>query len=274
MCDGFFVGELADGRAITIDLQQVNNGQATVEVTLNGVRALQGIADCQDNGYGETDVFMEFTNGSDAEATISFDGEMYGEGLFGQTFTAYLDDDYVEEDPWAPGELPRFSDWKGEWERGLKASTEFLEGAWGLVAVATTKKCAYFAKDAYNEEGLLNKDGTVWALEFGDFDEDGTFKVMLHNLGKDEYDQGPFDVSSNEPQFKQYAYSGGQPTEDAHYEYSCRFRRGSSEQLICMTPLRVKPGVKFGKDTMDCASDTLGIVQVFNRIDAEEDVEE
>jgi len=256
----------------TIDLQQAGINQATVDVTLDGDSVLRGVADCQDNGYGEIDVFMDFTDGSAAEATIGLDGEMYGEGLFGEDFTAYLAKSASFKDPWKPGQLPRFSNWKAEWEKGIRTYEEFLEGTWGLVAVATTQKCAFFAKDAYNQDGVTNKDGSLMTLGFGSFIEDeDSFQVVIRNFSKEGFDQGPYDLDIEEPQFNVFAYKGGEPTEDARFEYSCRFRRGNVDQLVCVMPLRTEPGVDFGKDTMTCAAETYGIVQVFNRM--EEDVD-
>lgn len=265
VCDGFFVGQLEDARKITIDLQQAGDGQATVDVTLNGARALHGFADCQDNGYGETDVFMVFNNNSEAEASISFEGEIFGDGLFGQRFKAYLaDEDDYEERPPVPA-LPRFTYWKSAWDEGIKADEATLEGAWQLVGVATTKRCGYFAKDAYAERGLRNADGSQWSLEFGTYG-DSAFSVMLHNLGNDQYDQGPFVVRKTEPQFSRWAYAGGRAQGSSRFEHACRLDPYDDYRLICMTPLKVTDASQVGSEVRDCAGDTFGIVQVFDKV--------
>ncbi len=157
----------------------------------------------------------------------------------------------------------RFSDLKPGYLAGVPATEAVLTGVWKMVALATSLPCAMISPDTSDANGIKNKDGTFSELEFLNLtktnppgsSEDVTkvFSVKLNNFGEDSFDQGPFAVSSAEPQFSHWNYSNGL-NKDAYLNYSCRMS-ASSKYLICANKAVLVNSNKFDEAAKACAAD-------------------
>jgi len=158
-----------------------------------------------------------------------------------------------------------FSQIKQMYSAGINPQAADLMGKWHLIAFASTAPCAYMAKDAFNEKGLMNNDGSIKMMEFNYFAPStppnpgnppplGIFGVALSNLGSKGAHQGPFTFNAQDPQFSQWAYANKVLTHSAYLEYSCRIVNGNPNQLVCGEDLQLRSG-NFSNESLRCASD-------------------
>lgn len=139
---------------------------------------------------------------------------------------------------------PKFSVLKAAWEQGAPTSVEFLRGKWIAVAQVTNVECGFAVKDQWNPSGLKNPDGSEnGTLVFDDYISNAItgekiFGVQLLGLGSKKYNQGPYAVDPNEPQFSQFAYSTAE-SKTVYFANFCRSLPGPDYRMVCAGRLNV-----------------------------------
>lgn len=95
-CEGLFAGYLQNGSYVEFYMEQTDEpGLSYVDVAVDGQQdALRGQAQCHDTGYGQTNVYMWFDDGTDAAGVIDRNGNFDGGGVMGMDFNTGLNANY------------------------------------------------------------------------------------------------------------------------------------------------------------------------------------
>jgi hypothetical protein len=173
---------------------------------------------------------------------------------------------------------PKFSYWQNAWVGASVPDQSALKGDWLEIGFASSKFCSILNHetandDWYREDGIAAK--SVHALlRFDSFkggpgtDSKTAFGVKVLAVTADkpvEEAQGPFLVSSTEPQF---ALWGTPQTRRFYFSYACRISSADVSLLVCMQSLHLgqAPDVDgWVEEALACASHRHGAVRIFKR---------